>query len=527
MRVSSGIAGLDHVLGGGFPYDRVYLIEGDPGSGKTTLGLQFLREGLRRDEKVLYVTLSETLSELTAVAESHGWTLDGMAIHELSTSTDKAFKPDDQYTFFHPSEVELGETTKAVLAEVERVNPTRVVFDSLSEMRLLAREPLRYRRQILGLKQFFVGRRCTVLLLDDRTSHAGDLQLQSLAHGVVALEQLAPEYGAERRRLRVKKVRGVKFRGGFHDFRIVTGGIEVYPRVLQEEPRVVVTGDSLSSGSKALDTLLGGGLTCGTSTLITGAAGTGKSVLCTQFARAEIERGKRVLFYLFDERMSTFRLRSAGLGMDMDAATESGQLRMTQVEPTELSPGEFASQVVRAVEGDKCSLVIIDSINGYMQSMPEERLLPIQIHELLSFLSNNGVTCIMTLVQHGIFGNPVDEAVDVSYLADTVILMRYFEVSGTVRQAISVVKKRSSDHERTIRECKVQRGGLFVGEPLRDFQGVLTGVPHYVGASEPLLEQTDGSSRAALAYQSNQARDQAEDGVAEHGRKRTRSKSRR
>jgi circadian clock protein KaiC len=281
---------------------------------------------------------------------------------------------------------------------------------------------------------------------------------------------------------------------------------------------------SLLSGSAALDELLGGGLTCGTSTLITGAAGTGKSVLCTQFARAEIKRGKRVLFYLFDERMTTFTLRSAALGMDMEPARKSGQLKMTQVEPTELSPGEFASQVVRAVEDDKCSLVIIDSINGYMQSMPEERLLPIQIHELLSFLSNNGVTCIMTLVQHGIFGNPVDEAVEVSYLADTVLLMRYFEVSGTVRQAISVVKKRSSDHERTIRECRVQKGGLFVGEPLRDFQGVLTGVPHYVGASEPLLRETNGNSHTQVVEQSSEAGDRSEDGVAEHGRKRTRSK---
>jgi circadian clock protein KaiC len=520
-----GIEGLDDILGGGLPTNHLYLLDGEPGAGKTTLALQFLLEGTRNGERGLYVTLSESRAELTAVAASHGWSLDGIEVFELSK--DNSLDIEESYTIFHPAEVELQQIVDEVLKAVEKHNPARVAFDSLSEMRLLAREPLRFRRQILALKQFFNGRDCTVIMLDDKTAPEGDLQLHSLAHGVIALEHMALEYGSERRRLRVKKVRGVKFRGGFHDFRIVTGGIEVYPRVLQNEPRVVVTGDSLSSGSKALDTLLGGGLTRGTSTLITGAAGTGKSVLCTQFARAEIKRGERVLFYLFDERMSTFRLRSAGLGMDMDAARESGQLRMTQVEPTELSPGEFASQVVRAVEGDKCSLVIIDSINGYMQSMPEERLLPIQIHEVLSFLSNNGVTCIMTLVQHGIFGNPVDEAVDVSYLADTVILMRYFEVSGTVRQAISVVKKRSSDHERTIRECKVQKGGLFVGEPLRDFQGVLTGVPHYVGASEPLLEEADGSSPAALAYQSNQARDLTEDGVPEHGRKRSRSRSRR
>jgi circadian clock protein KaiC len=522
-RARLGIAGLDDILGGGLPTNHLYLLDGEPGTGKTTLALQFLIEGTRNGERGLYVTLSESRAELTAVAESHGWSLEGIDIFELSK--DSAQDIEESYTIFHPAEVELQQTVDEVLKAVEKHNPSRIAFDSLSEMRLLAREPLRFRRQILALKQFFNGRDCTVILLDDKTAPEGDLQLHSLAHGVIVLEHVALEYGSERRRLQVTKVRGIQFRGGFHDFRIVTGGIEVYPRVLQDEPRVNVTGDSLLSGSEALDALLGGGLTCGTSTLITGAAGTGKSVLCTQFARAEIELGKRVLFYLFDERMSTFRLRSAALGMDMDAAAASGQLKMTQVEPTELSPGEFASQVVRAVEDDKCSLVIIDSINGYMQSMPEERLLPIQIHELLSFLSNNGVTCIMTLVQHGIFGNPVDEAAEVSYLADTVVLMRYFEVSGSVRQSISVVKKRSGDHERTIRECRVQKGGLFVGEPLRDFQGVLTGVPHYIGASEPLLEKTNGDSGDGLVGQSSKPGDRSEDGVAEHGRERTRSKS--
>lgn len=432
---------------------------------------------------------------------------------------------DEGYTIFHPAEVELQQTVDEVLKAVEKHNPVRVVFDSLSEMRLLAREPLRFRRQILALKQFFNGRDCTVLLLDDKTAPEGDLQLHSLAHGVIVLEHVALDYGSERRRLQVTKVRGIRFRGGFHDFRIVTGGIEVYPRVLQDEPRVDVSGDRLLSGSEALDALLGGGITCGTSTLITGAAGTGKSVLCTQFARADIKRGKKVLFYLFDERLGTFKLRSAALGMEMEDARESGQLTMTQVEPTELSPGEFANQIVHAVENDKCSLVIIDSINGYMQSMPEEKLLPIQIHELLSFLANNGVTCIMTLVQHGIFGNPVDEAVDVSYLADTVILMRYFEMAGTVRQAISVVKKRSGDHERTIRECRVQKGGLFVGQPLRDFQGVLTGVPRYVGSAAPLLGDGAGNFDEGVKVQSAESGSHAADGAGENGRKRKRKKS--
>lgn len=522
-RARTGVSGLDDILGGGLPTNHLYLIDGEPGTGKTTLALQFLLDGVAKGERGLYVTLSESTAELRAVADSHGWKLDGIEIFELSKET--GLEREEGYTIFHPAEVELQQTVDEVLKAVERINPARVAFDSLSEMRLLAREPLRFRRQILALKQFFNGRDCTVILLDDKTAPEGDLQLHSLAHGVIVLEHVALEYGSERRRLQVTKVRGISFRGGFHDFRIVTGGIEVYPRVLQDEPRVDVSGDRLLSGSKPLDTLLGGGITCGTSTLITGAAGTGKSVLCTQFALADINRGKKVLFYLFDERLGTFKLRSAALGMDMDDARASGQLRMTQVEPTELSPGEFASQVVHAVENDKCSLVIIDSINGYMQSMPEERLLPIQIHELLSFLANNGVTCIMTLVQHGIFGNPVDEAVEVSYLADTVILMRYFEVAGTVRQAISVVKKRSGDHERTIRECKVRKGGLFVGEPLHDFQGVLTGVPHYVGSPAPLLEDGAGNFSEGIKLQSSESGDHADDGVEEHGRKRKRKKS--
>lgn len=525
-RAKTGVAGLDDILGGGLPTNHLYLIDGEPGTGKTTLGLQFLLEGVAKGERGLYVTLSESAAELRSVASSHGWSLDGIEIFELSKEA--ALDLEQSYTIFHPAEVELQQTMDAVLQAVEKQNPSRVAFDSLSEMRLLAREPLRFRRQILAIKQFFNNRDCTVLLLDDKTAPEGDLQLHSLAHGVIVLEHVALEYGSERRRLHVTKVRGIHFRGGYHDFRIVTGGLEVYPRVLQDEPRVDVSSDTLLSGSPALDSLLGGGLTCGTSTLITGAAGTGKSLLCTQFARAEIKRGKKVLFYLFDERMSTFRLRSAALGMQMDEARESGQLRMIQVEPTELSPGEFASQVVRAVEDDGISLVIIDSINGYMQSMPEERLLPIQIHELLSFLANNGASCIMTLVQHGIFGNPVEEAAEVSYLADTVILLRYFEVQGSVKQAISVVKKRSGNHERTIRECRVHKGGLFVGEPLRDFHGVLTGVPTYTGNSAPLLPgDTEELHRdSGNDGQSNESRSYAEDGVGDRGRK-PRKKSRR
>ena len=485
----TGVFGLDQILNGGLPRNHIYLVDGEPGTGKTTLALQFLLEGVARGERGLYVTLSETRAELDQVARSHGWRLDGVEIFELSSG--RAHPGEGDYTLFHPAEVELQQTIDAVLNTVRELDPQRIVFDSLSEMRLLAREPLRFRRQILAMKEFFSSRESTVLLLDDKTSPGDDLQLHSLAHGVIALEHVALEYGSERRRLHVIKIRGAQFRGGFHDFRITKGGLKVYPRILHDTPRTDFSGKILGSGSPRLDALLGGGLTAGTSLLITGAAGTGKSVLCTQYAHAAVQRGERVLFYLFDERLSTFKLRTNSLAMNVDDALESGQLHIQQIEPTDLSPGEFASQVVTAVEREKISLVVIDSINGYLQSMPEERLLPIQVHELLSFLSNNGVTCIMTLVQHGIFGNPVDETAEVSYLADTVILMRYFEVHGSVRQAVSVVKKRSGDHERTIRECRVSEGGLNLGEPLRDFQGVLTGVPTYVGGKVPLMYKTD------------------------------------
>jgi circadian clock protein KaiC len=487
---ATGISGLDEILNGGLPRRHMYLVDGLPGTGKTTLAMQFLLEGVARGETGLYVSLSETRQELELVAQSHGWSFKGIEIFELAPHSPTEIE--EGYTIFHPAEVELQQTMDAVLEVVGRLNPDRVVFDSLSEMRLLAREPLRFRRQILALKQFFSGRESTVMLLDDKTSPEGDLQLHSLAHGVMLLEHVALEYGSERRRLQVIKLRGWRFRGGYHDFRIATGGLFVFPRILHDEHRADVADGVLSSGDAAFDEMLGGGFTCGTSMLITGGAGTGKSVLCTQYAKAALDRGERVLFYMFDERLSTFTVRTRQLGIDVSAAVESGQLRLQQVEPTELSPGEFASQVVKEVEAGRISLVIIDSINGYLQSMPEERLLAIQVHELLSFLANHGVNSIMTLVQHGIFGNPVAEPAEVSYLADTVILMRYFEFHGSVRQAVSVVKKRSGNHERTIRECRVGPGGLQVGKPLEDFQGVLTGVPSYTGAPDPLMSAGRG-----------------------------------
>jgi circadian clock protein KaiC len=486
---STGISGLDTILGGGLPPSRLYLLDGSPGTGKTTLALQFLLAGAGRGEAGLYVTLSESREELTEVATSHGWTLDGIEVFELPA--DDASTVNEAYTLFHPAEVELQDVSDRMLRAVERSGARLVVLDSLSEMRLLARDPLRFRRQILALKQFFAARGCTVLLLDDKTAPEGDLQLHSLAHGVIQLEHIALEYGAERRRLQVLKLRGRRFFGGYHDFRIRTGGLAVFPRIQRQTPtKPALASQRLTSGSPELDALLGGGLPSGTSFLITGPAGTGKSVLATQYGCAAATRGEKVRFYLFDERLATFGMRAKGLGMDIDHLVADGRLTLCQVEPTERSPGEFAHDVARAVEDDGVQMVILDSINGYMQSMPEERLLPVQVHEMLSYLGGRGVTSVLTLVQRGIFGSPVDEAADVSYLADSVVLLRYFEVRGAVRQAVSVVKKRSGNHERTIREFRVGHGGLQVGPPLQEFQGVLTGVPQYVGDIGPLMQAT-------------------------------------
>lgn len=486
------MTGLDDILGGGLPSNHLYLVEGEPGSGKTTLALQFLLAGTTHGARGLYVTMSESRAELTEVARSHGWTLESVDVFELSP--DVSGTEAESYTIFHPAEVELQQIMEAVRTAVERTGATLVVLDSLSEMRLLAGDPLRFRRQILALKQYFAGRECTLLMLDDLTAAEGDLQLASLAHGVIQLEHAAQEYGAERRRLQVTKLRGLRFRGGYHDFRIRTGGIAVYPRLRFVDRDLPPQAVLVPSGSRGIDQLLGGGLQAGTSLLITGPAGTGKSVLATQYACAAVTAGKRVRMYLFDERLSTFRLRSRGLEFDVETPMADGSLQLRQIEPTEMSPGEFASDVVEAVERDGVEMVVIDSINGYLQSMPQERLLPIQVHELLSYLGSKGVTTLMALVQRGIFGSPVDEAAEISYLADTVVLLRYFEMHGEVRQAVSVVKKRAGDHERTIRECRVVKGGMQVGEPLHNFQGVLTGVPSYTGPSRQLMGAVPGAS---------------------------------
>jgi circadian clock protein KaiC len=473
---STGIDGLDAVLSGGLTIRRLYLVEGVPGSGKTTLALQFLLEGVRRGEKVLYVTLSESGEELTSVAQSHGWSLAGVAVYELGNS-EQSLHTDDQYTMFHPSEVELGETTRSILAEVERIKPTRMVFDSLSELRLLAGNALRYRRQILALKQYFAGRNCTVMLLDDMTNAEHDLQVQSIAHAVVRLEQATAEFGSERRRLRVVKYRGVRFRGGYHDYNIERGGLVVFPRLIASEHRLERELAQISSGVTELDKLLGGGLDRGTSTLITGAAGTGKSSLAVLFAWAAAERGQNSAMFVFEESAQTLYARAASLGIDLRPHVESGRITVQQVDPAEFSPGELVHHIREAVEVRGAVVIAIDSLNGYLNAMPGEQFLILQLHELLTYLGQANVATLLMSAHHGIIGGHMEAAVDASYLADTVILLRYFEMRGEVRQAISVIKKRGGSHERTIREFCLTGGGIRVGPALRDFRGVLTGVP--------------------------------------------------
>jgi circadian clock protein KaiC len=487
---STGVAGLDDILAGGLTRRRLYLVEGVPGSGKTTLAMQYLMEGAAKGESVLYVTLSETEEELRAVADSHDWKLDGIEIREL-TPREGALEPDEQNTMFHPSEVELATTTKLILEDVERLKPTRVVFDSLSELRLLAGTALRYRRQILALKQFFATRDCTVILLDDMTATNQDLQMQSIAHGVLLLEQLNPEYGAERRRLRVVKYRGVKFRGGYHDYIIEEGGLQVFPRLVAAEHRRRTTRAKLASEIPELDSLLGGGIEEGTSTLIVGAAGTGKSTLAAQFAAAAARRGDHVALFVFDESPDTLLTRCEQLGVDVHTYVDSGVVALQQVDPAELTPGEFVDRIRTEVEQRQAKVVVIDSLNGYLNAMPEERHLTIQLHELLMYLGQKGVATILVGAHQGLVGSQMTTAVDASYLADAVVLLRYFENKGEVRQAISVMKKRGSRHERTLREFRLDGGCISVGATLREFRGVLTGVPTYDEDPRPAVRDRD------------------------------------
>lgn len=474
---ATGIQGLDSILLGGFPRNRIYLVQGDPGVGKTTLGLQFLLEGVRHGERALYITLSESRNELEAVAKSHRWSLDGVVIFEQMIG-EEALR-EEETTVFYPAEVELGETIKAMLVEVDRVKPQRVVLDSLSEIRLLAQSGLRYRKQILALKQFFSRRNVTVLCLDDRTSEIQDIQLQSVPHGVLELERYTPMYGAARRRMQLVKVRGLNFKDGYHDFNILTGGLIVFPRlVAASEEESITASDPIVSGIEALDAMLGGGLDRGTSTVVMGPAGSGKSALSTQYAVAAAHRGERAALFIFEESMKSVMNRSASLGLPLTEYVQKGLIEIRRVDPAQLQPGEFAHLVRETVEERGARVVVIDSLNGFLNAVPEERFLLLHLHELLSYLGQHGVATMLIYAQHGLVGS-MHSPVDVSYLADCVILLRYFEAEGRIHKAISVVKKRSGPHETAIRSLYMDAAGLHIGEPLTTYHGVLSGIPNY------------------------------------------------
>ncbi len=477
-RLGTGIAGLDDILGGGFPARRLYLVHGDPGAGKTTLSMQFLLEGVRQGERSLYVTLSETREEIADIARSHAWSLDGLNILEVSA---EATADEAETTVFHPSELELGQRMRSLLAEVDRIRPTRLVLDSCSELRLLAQSPLRYRRQILAFKERLTRLGCTILLLDNPAPSSPDMLLQSVAHGVVAMEQLSPLYGAERRRLRIVKLRGLKYRGGYHDCIIRTGGVQVFPRLVAAEHHRGFTREPVSSGVAELDALLGGGPDRGTSLLLMGPSGSGKSAVGTQFALAAAARGERTVVIALDESAAIYRARAESLGMDVRTHLDAGRLSLQQVDPAELSPGELTHRIRQTVEGEKANLVVFDSLNGYLNAMPEESFVALQLHELLSYLGQRGVLTLMTVAQHGLVGGEAAAPIDLSYLADSVLLFRYFEAHGQVRKAITAVKKRSGRHESTIRELLLGDDGVRVGPVLERFQGVLSGTPEYLG----------------------------------------------
>jgi circadian clock protein KaiC len=476
-RSRTGISGLDEILHGGLLPERLYLVDGNPGSGKTTFALQFLMEGARLGEKCLYVTLSETKEELTEGATSHGWTLEGIDIVELIPDQQSELHGDGQLTMIHPSDVELTETMRKILDAIQRANPTRIVFDSLSEMRLLAQNSLRYRRQILALKQFFVGRGCTVVMLDDRTAEGPDLQLHSIAHGVIGLYVDSPTYGQARRQLQVLKFRGSDFSSGLHDFTIRRGGITVYPRLVASDFGAHFQRSLITSGVSDLDALLGGGIERGTSTLIVGPPGTGKSTLALQYACATTARGDHAVSFVFDETKSALLSRSAGIGLRLNEGTGPGQIMLRQIDPVAISPGEFAIAVRHSVEQNKARVVIIDSLNGYLNAMPQDNFLTAQLHELLSYLNNCGVTTFMVVAQHGMLSTNASTPVDASYLADSVVMLRYFEHGGSVKKAISVIKKRTGGHEESIRQMWFDEKGLHLSDPLLQLRGVLTGVP--------------------------------------------------
>jgi circadian clock protein KaiC len=477
---STGVSGLDDILAGGLTRGRVFLLEGSPGTGKTTIATQFLTEGASRGEKCLYVTLSETDEEMRDGAQSHGWDFAGIDLFEL-LPPESLLDEEQQQSLLYSSDLELGETTRRIVEAFERVKPDRVVLDSLSEIRLLAQSSLRYRRQILALKHFFSTQKATVLMLDDLTAETLDKTVHSVAHGVIRLEELSPEYGPERRRMRVIKYRGRRFRGGFHDFIIATGGVRVFPRLVSAEHKTAFARDMVRSDSPELDALMGGGIERGSSVLVLGPAGTGKSLLALTFVAAAVKRGERAAMFVFDEEIGLLFNRAKGLGIDMQMMVDSGNLVIEQVDAAELSPGEFSERVRICVERHDMRTIIIDSLNGYQAAMPEEKALVLHMHELLQYLNRQGATTFLTVAQHGLVGD-MKAPVDVTYLADTVVLLRYFEAMGRVRRAISIIKKRTGAHEDTIREFKIGSFGIRLGQPLVGFQGVLRGVPTFTGA---------------------------------------------
>ena len=491
-RVPFGISGLDDVLHGGLPAGHMYLLEGTPGAGKTTMALQFALTNRNRGQKTLYVTLSESRQELLAVAASHGWQLDGLPIFELAPQED-SLRPEHQYSVFNPEDVELNELTDLLSKKVDEIQPSVIVIDSLSELRLLARDTFRYRRQMLALKNFFEERNCTVLLIDNQTDERREPTVHSIVHGVMCLEVVQREYGTERRRLRVQKIRGSRYREGFHDYRIATGGLLVHPRLVAAEHRHNNDHVLLSTGIGELDAMLKGGIQRGTSTLLLGAAGVGKSSLSSRFVCSALERGECAAIYIFDETAEVYLNRSHGLGVELQPFLDSGQLHLQQLDPAEVPPGEFVNEIRHRVERG-ASVVVIDSLNGCLKAMPGEQYLQLQMHELLTYLGMQGVATFLILAQQGVMG-PMQSEIDISYLADAIILLRYFEARGEIRKAISIFKKRSGAHETKIRELQLRPGGMFVGEPLRDFQGVLTGVPHYLGPAGSNLMTADADQQ--------------------------------
>ena len=486
-----GVIGLDEVLHGGLIKARLYLIDGNPGAGKTTLALHFLLEGMRTGERGLYVTLSETAEELRAGAHSHGWSLSGIEIVEL-IADESEFDGESQLTMFHPSEMDLTETTRKVLEAIERVNPRRLVFDSLAELRLLAQSSLRYRRQILAFKQFLVGRDCTALMLDDRTAEAADLQLQSIAHGVISLDHKAPNYGRARREMQILKFRGSDFASGFHDFVLRKGGLTVFPRLAAGDHADSTGRHFIESGVTDLDSLLGGGIERGTSTLLVGPPGSGKSSIALQYTIAAAARGDHGAIFAFEETISATMVRSQGLGLTINQGTGAGQIEVQQIDPAEISPGQFAYMVRESVEKNNARVVVIDSLNGYLNAMPADRYLTAQLHELLAYLSNRGVATFIVVAQNSMMGASMQSPVDASYLADSVIMLRFFEHAGQVKKAISVLKKRTGAHEESIRELSFDSQGIHLSKPLLQLRGVLTGVPVEV---QPARRSANGGAR--------------------------------